>query len=157
MSLHEVGVEIGVSRERVRQYLVDADMHTRHMGWRGRPCPVAVMKAIRSPGVESFVQAAARMHMSTWNVSRAVRALGCGQAVRRLFRLRMRERLKADLRRVARTMGRTPITGDMNAHVGGLFGATTYQRVFGSISGAQVAAGLMPVRRKRQMRMRSAV
>jgi hypothetical protein len=150
LSLREVGDELGVSRERIRQYLVDANVHTRHNGWRGRPCAIAVMKAIRAPGVLSFTQAAARSpDLTATTISNAARALGCGEAVRRLFRLRSRARLREDLAQVAAVIGRTPTATDMNAHVGGLYGATSYQRVFGSVRDAQTAAGLKLVRQRR--------
>lgn len=142
-SLDAVAKELGVSRSRVQQYLVDEGLLMRHHGGRGGD-PVAILRAVRSPAVESIAEVARQTGHSTQTVEAVLGAMELADAARRLFRLRRRAMLLRGLSTAAEQLGRTPTSDDMNAGRVGLKWPSTYRSVFGSVSAALRGAGLEP-------------
>ena len=134
-----IGERYGVSRERIRQIV-----KRNGLGGLGRGIdPLRVLAAL--PGAGSTVELANQTGFDVQAVARLLRALvptasAEMQAYRREER---RNRALAGLGVLAERLGRTPTTAELNFY-GPRVGVL--QRLFGSLSRAQIMAGLRPNR-----------
>lgn len=154
-SMQAVGDLFGVTRERVRQILKQRGITAVTRGRFPSIDPIRVVGAIRSPGIENFVDAGKLVGATGGGVRRIAISLGVHKAALRLFRMRRRARYARQLRTLADRLKRTP--GKIECDLYGPSQATL-QRWFGGMQAAQRAAGLVPngVGRRRYDRMRGA-
>ncbi len=166
MTMTDVAVAAGVSRERVRQVLRDHGYRDRAdmRGGRVDADPRRVVAALRDPACRDLRSLARLASCAAEDAKRVVRELGLAEASRRLWRLRSRASMRGvdgyDRAAIIRGLqafharyGRSP---GMNDALAGLlpFGRTTVLRRFGRWNRAIVAAGLQPRRVKRSSRKR---
>jgi hypothetical protein len=156
LTITDIGVAVGLSRERVRQIL-RAEGYLQRRGSRGPGSgadPVAIVKAVRNPHSYGPGSLARLAKCSASTASMTLKELGLWPATQRLFRLRLRrfsslgaERARASiieaLQAFERETGQVPSIPD--AMRGDLpFAHTTAVRYFGSWSNAIRAAGMTP-------------
>lgn len=154
MTITDVGVAAGLSRERVRQVLRKEGYQDR-LGATGTPRPVdpkRVVAALRD-GESRGVRGLARLSgCSEREMGRALQELGLWAAAKRSWRRHLRDLTRREggtsreamiksLQEFHARFGRTPAIGDALA---GLlpFGKTTFIRRFGRWNKALAAAGL---------------
>ena len=154
-SMQAVGDLFGLTRERVRQILKRQGVSAVTRGHVQKVDPIRVIGAIRSPGIEDFVDAGKLIGVTGGGVRRIAISLGVHRAALRLFRLRKRARYARQLRALADRLNRTP--GKIECDLYGP-SQSTLQRYFGGMRAAQRAAGLVPngVGRRRFEPMRGA-
>lgn len=149
-TLQEIGDMLGVSRERARQLLERQGVTKASVA--AKVDPLAVLRFARSRECRSFSDI--KRHFGTDGVQerKALRALGVGRALRRLFRLRhraaMQQQIVSQLRTFVEREGRNPTTLELTNHRRpDLPSWMTATRLFGSLEAAYEAAGLRYVRR----------
>lgn len=152
-TLDEIGKRAGLTRERVRQRL-------RRIGVSAatRIDAMKLLEAVRTRPIHTLAALARTLGLQKEPVARALLALGLIDAVERLFRLRARARQRAKRERVAlalrayaKQLGRTPAAVDILSFFRPreIPCLKTLQQLFGSLTQAQLAAGLRPHRRRR--------
>jgi hypothetical protein len=87
-SVDEVAVLLGVGREWVRQCVGRAGLTCRRAD--RQVDALAILREVRKPGTLSLKEVAARLDYSEDTVRHSIAALGMGESVRRLLRLRRR-------------------------------------------------------------------
>lgn len=92
-SVDEVAVLLGVAREFVRECVGRAGLTCRRAD--RQVDPLAILREVRKAGTLSLKEVAARLDYSEETVRHSVQALGMGEAVRRLLRLRRRAARRA--------------------------------------------------------------
>lgn len=137
-TLQEVGDAWGVSRERVRQLTGGAVP-------REAVDPVRLLRAARK--ARGITEAATEARCTIDNAKRCLSELGAWPALTRLWSWRQRanvwtrDKLVARMRELGAELGRAPTAAELNRA-----GPTisVWQRVFGSLSAANEAAGFEP-------------
>ena len=145
-TLQQIGDRAKISRQAVWERL-----HRIRLTGGIRVDVVRLLQLIRAPGVTKLTHVAQALDVSRSQVVRALQELMLTDAVNRLLqwrvdneRRRQRERVVAALRRYARRLRRTPGLRDLVAkkRPRDIPAFKTLQRLFGSLTGAQRAAGL---------------
>lgn len=153
-TLDEIGKRAGLTRERVRQRLKRIGVSSAT-----RIDVMKLLEVIRTRPIDSFDALARALGLQRDAVARALFELGLIDAVDRLFRLRARalkgakrERVASALREYGMKLGRTPAVDDLSSfsRPPDVPALKTLQLLFGSLTKAQLAAGLPPNRTARR-------
>jgi hypothetical protein len=154
-TLAEIGGEIGVSRERVRQLLERAGAGAlKASGGVTRLDPIAVLRAARAPGVMSLGDVAERAGRPRNGAEytamlRLVKQLGVYPALKRLYRWRFRSARRREvldaLRAWCTVHGRMPTTTELNdPAISDLPWGMACVTAFGSLPTMWAALGVAP-------------
>lgn len=144
--MEDIGHMTGLSRERIRQVLRQSEIPFRHRQGRRPADPLRILRAL--PDATSWLDLAERSGHTERSVRTCLQALGHFERADEQFRNnRPRQgyqeaELIAHMQTLAEDLGRTPGIQDINDATGPWH--TTYVKYFGSMRGAQRAAGLVP-------------